>query len=433
MVETDGRMRVRSVMIVALVVLGAISFVPGSVGAQAAQPTPIDSCTTIDTPGAYVLTSNITNTSADPCISITANDTELDGGGHTLAGNRSNYGIRIDNGEASQSNVTIRNLATDRWVRAIAFMNTTGGLVENTTSTGSIEGYLIQESTNVTIRNNYAHGNSLGIHVRNAEGNQVERNVANDNKWGIHLEYRARYNEIVDNVARNNSNWDLISRQDSTGNVVSRLDIGSGTFSLVPTNVALRATESVPAPPNGRSGINSSVAVANATTEDLSPALDSFAIHYRNASGDTGSLSIQRTDGGSWSTVNSTVQPNASTVVARNLTTFGTFSAFGSDAVSASRATIDATPPALTQRESASGSPAATANASTTTSTTRTGTATATAMATETGTMAPATGGTDSGASGAETTATGPGFGAIAGVIALIGAGLLVARHRRER
>ncbi|PSQ24658.1 hypothetical protein BRD01_03615, partial [Halobacteriales archaeon QS_8_65_32] len=42
--------------------------------AGASGPTAIDSCTTISESGTYVLTTNVTNRTANPCISITANN-----------------------------------------------------------------------------------------------------------------------------------------------------------------------------------------------------------------------------------------------------------------------------------------------------------------------------------------------------------------------
>ena len=437
----------------------------GVVSAQTGSPTPIDSCGTIDEPGEYVLTTNVTNTSADPCIAITASDVVFDGGGHTLAGNRSNYGVRVDNGDVPQSNVTVRNVAADNWVRAISFVNATGGVVENSTATGSIEGYLVQESTNVVVRHNYAYDNALGIHVRNAERNLVTRNVANENKWGIHLEYRARQNRIVENVARNNSNQDLMARQDSTANVVTRLDVGSGTFSFVTTNVAMRGTDSTPSEPEGRVGINSSIVATAATSEDLAPVLDSLTVHYRNASGEVSSLALWRYDGGSWSDLDSTSRPAENAISTGNLTEFGTFVAFGSGDVSAERVTLDVTPPTLTERSAeatmatgpntttrsnattapgtmTSVTPTATTETSAPIETTMTETATA-AETTETATPAPDTTavsttstasveatGTEAGVDAATET-TGPGFGFVVALLAVLGAALLATRRKR--
>lgn len=442
-----GRQASVFTMATVLVIAAAITGLgAGIAGAQASGggPTPIDSCTTISGPGEYVLTTNITNRTAESCIAITASDVVFDGGGHTIVGDKPNYGIRVDNGEAPQSNVTVRNVGAEGWVRAISFMNATGGTVERTITTDNIEGILVQESSDVTVRNNHAHRNALGVHVRKAEENLVTRNVANDNKWGIHLEYRAEQNRIVDNVARNNSNQDLMARQDSTANVISRLDIGSGTFSFVTTNVALKGTDSTPSGPAGRAGVNSSIAATPATSKELQPALSSLTVHYRDASGDPSSLSVWRTDGGSWSELDSTVRRNEDAVSTSNVTEFGTFSAFAGD-VSAERVTLDVTPPTLTERSVESTSTTATGAATTgTTETTSMGTtpATSTDTTTErtdsvagasdtTATATGTTGGNEEASGGQSTETTGPGFGLITALIALLGAALLATRRDR--
>jgi PGF-CTERM protein len=439
------------VVIAALGATGAIGagLGAGIASAQAGGLTPIDSCTTIDRPGEYLLTTNITNTSADPCIAITASDVTLDGGGHTLAGEKPNYGIRVDNGDVPQSNVTVRNVAVDGWVRGISFMNATGGKIENTTATDSIEGYLVQESTDVVVRNNYAYDNSLGIHVRNAEGNLVRRNIANDNKWGIHLEFRANDNRVVENVARNNSEWDLISRLDSSNNVVSRLDIGSGTFSLVSTNVALKGTNATPDAPEGQTGPDSAVEIVGASSEDLDPSISSLSVHYRAASGNTSSLAIYRSDGGAWTELDSTVRPAENLVSTSNVTEFGTVAAFGAEGTTVRPVSLDAARPTLTRRSMAT----TTATATTTnTGTTATETSTSTdtnATPESTTTDASTTAGsgttTRSGSTATDTTdasgtdtgttteTTGPGFGLLVALIAVLVAALLATRRKGGR
>ena len=454
-------------------------------------PTPVDSCTTISESGTYVLTTNVTNRTANPCISITANNVVFDGGGHTLAGDKPNYGIRVDNGAADQSNVTVRNVRAEGWVRAISVINASDSVVERTITTDSIEGVLVQESTGVVVQNNDAHDNALGIHIRNAERNVVRRNVANDNKWGIHLEFRAKENRIVDNVAHNNSNQDLMSRQDSTANVISRLDIGSGTFSFVTTNVALKGTDSTPSGPSDRGGVNSSASALAATSEELDPALDSLTVHYRNASGDVSSLAVWRDDGGSWTELDSSVQGSENTVSTGNVTEFGTFAAFGSSDVSGERVILDISPPTLTERSvenvsaanatasngtmanetmgngtmtnetatagtdtttgtatmtetatttETTGAAATTEAATTTTGTTSSTTATPSPTETDTNTATTASADTTGsttvggdGAGGQTTETTGPGFSLLVGLVALLAAGLLATRRGRKR
>lgn len=94
-------------VIYAVVVVGMLFLAP-VVGPAAAAPTPVNSCTTIDTPGSYELTTDIVDSSTDPCIAITASDVRFDGAAHTVDGAGSGTGIRV-RGNGTLSNVTVRN------------------------------------------------------------------------------------------------------------------------------------------------------------------------------------------------------------------------------------------------------------------------------------------------------------------------------------
>lgn len=64
---------------------------PAAIGGTSQGVTEISQCTTIDEPGRYVLTSDITDSGARHCIRIIASDVVFDGQGHTLdARTRSN-------------------------------------------------------------------------------------------------------------------------------------------------------------------------------------------------------------------------------------------------------------------------------------------------------------------------------------------------------
>ena len=60
----------------------AILLLVGGVSAS----TPINSCTTISSPGTYMLNQNIINSSASTCIAIISSDVVFDGAGYTIDG-----------------------------------------------------------------------------------------------------------------------------------------------------------------------------------------------------------------------------------------------------------------------------------------------------------------------------------------------------------
>src|SRR5580765_4234837 len=66
-----------------LAILGGLLLALPSTG-QAAPPTPINSCTTINTPGPYSLVADLT--SSVDCIRINASNVDLKLNGHTITG-----------------------------------------------------------------------------------------------------------------------------------------------------------------------------------------------------------------------------------------------------------------------------------------------------------------------------------------------------------
>lgn len=81
-----------------------------------AAPEGIEDCTTIDEPGEYELTDDITGGGTlgpndDACIEITTADVTLDGNGYVIEGNGDGTGIRTESG----LNITIRNLTVRRF------------------------------------------------------------------------------------------------------------------------------------------------------------------------------------------------------------------------------------------------------------------------------------------------------------------------------
>ena len=84
-------------------------------GTASAAPTGIDECTTIDEPGTYALTANVSPDELgdrESCVSIRADDVTLDGNGHAV--DTTDVEMRRPaavgtNGSARVENVTVRD------------------------------------------------------------------------------------------------------------------------------------------------------------------------------------------------------------------------------------------------------------------------------------------------------------------------------------
>lgn len=134
--------------------------------AMAAQSS-LDSCTTIDEPGTYVLTASVENGGGTPisqaCIEITADDVILYGNGHAIDGRGVSHtkGVAVVNAE----NVTLTNFTTSDWHAGV--------LVEN----GS-----------ATVRNVNASSNAYGIRLENASASTVADNAVENNLIGVYAD-----------------------------------------------------------------------------------------------------------------------------------------------------------------------------------------------------------------------------------------------------
>ncbi|WP_170977381.1 right-handed parallel beta-helix repeat-containing protein [Halorussus salinisoli] len=150
--------------------------------------TQIDSCTTIDEPGTYVLTSDIDNGGKTPiseaCIEITADDVTFDGDGHLVDGRGESHtkGIVVADAEG----VTIRNVAVDDWHVGVLV---TGGsaTVQNVETYSNAYGVRLENATEVTVENSTISDNLVGISAP-GENVTLSNNEFSDNEIEIKRE-----------------------------------------------------------------------------------------------------------------------------------------------------------------------------------------------------------------------------------------------------
>ena len=89
-------------------------------GAGAA--TPISACTKISSPGEYILTQNIINSTINTCIAITSSNVIFDGAGYTIASTYGTYGVYVYNSTNTLMNVTVLNLIVMDWSFGIFYL-----------------------------------------------------------------------------------------------------------------------------------------------------------------------------------------------------------------------------------------------------------------------------------------------------------------------
>ncbi len=87
-------------------------FLMGIVGCASATPIPITGPTVIDSPGEYILSQDILDSTALDGIKITSSDVIFDGNWHTIDRLSSSSGVGIN---VTKSNVTIKNVKVTDW------------------------------------------------------------------------------------------------------------------------------------------------------------------------------------------------------------------------------------------------------------------------------------------------------------------------------
>ena len=285
-----SRGQVATAVVVALVLVAplaavAVAIPPSTLGAaQTAEQ--IDSCRTIDEPGEYELTGDVTASAEDACIHVAASDVVLDGNGHTVAGdNASGTGVLVFRGEDvpaipeyALENVTVRNLTTENWADGVKVGKMDGGgtnmrladvtardndgtglrlvetenvTVRNVTATGNGDGVLLWEVQYADLRDVTASGNGDdGVMLTEVSGQNTLRNVTatgnggdTDHGAGVYLSTDTGDNVVVDARIANNEGVG-VRFSDSYGNtlrdsVVAGND-GAGVFGVPANDDALR-------------------------------------------------------------------------------------------------------------------------------------------------------------------------------------------------
>lgn len=361
-----------------LVLLGSVA------GPAAATPTPVNGCTTIDTPGTYQLTTDVADSSANPCIEITASDVAFDGANHTIDGVGSGTGIEVS-GNGTLSNVTVRNTTVTEWGTAIRYFEVTDGtvtetVVDTTSSVGieyrSVDASVITATTvtdssrdgirllssaqnEISTTTSADHSNAgvslgsgssntvlsdvtventrVGVAVATLSNDTVVRRttIANSSDHGVAIE-QSNGTHLANTTILASGGWDL-HQVDAGVTTSETLELASGTVATRSERVAFGATGTLPPPPAGRTSPSGSPSV-RATETSTGGSLFLNVSYDAPGAADESTLEMWRHDG-SWSTVAGTNGVDtAADYVYANVTTFAAtpeeFAPFGANSSS---------------------------------------------------------------------------------------------------
>lgn len=146
---------------------------------------------TIASPGSYVLTNDITDSSLATCIEIRASNVVFDGGGHLVdgTGTTDSIGISVHNSQGV-GNVTIRNIRVRDWDRGVSL----AGAVDSSVESSVLEGNLFcgavfyLNATGNTLTSCNVKGNGFGLVLSaGAADCEVLGNRIESNECGLYL------------------------------------------------------------------------------------------------------------------------------------------------------------------------------------------------------------------------------------------------------
>ncbi|WP_330633123.1 right-handed parallel beta-helix repeat-containing protein [Halocatena halophila] len=184
--------------------------------------TPLDGCTTIDTPGRYTLRSNVTDVTDHNCLRITADDVILEGGSHRIDGQGTfgTAGVLVGGFNRPVANVTVRNLTVTDWDDGIRYLRVTDGTVTATRTADNRIGITLLRTNNSRVVRNYAHSNAvygISLQEHSTKNTLVKNRAAENTLFGIELVANASNNRLISNqVSRNEHGLALIGVDNTT-------------------------------------------------------------------------------------------------------------------------------------------------------------------------------------------------------------------------
>jgi len=203
----------------------------------------IAGCTVMTESGTYELTEDITDDTADACLTVTASNVSIDGNGHTVDGvNRTPGSVGVLAEDVK--NVTLGNTNITGWDSGVEYRNVSkGGVMDNNISENS-GGVLFFDSSRNTVGNNtVAHNDRFyGIYLNSSLNNDILDNTALKNGasgqgevigsgGGIGLDDWSSANTVVGNELRSNYKGGISVLRSSNRNDINSNTVNGSTLS----------------------------------------------------------------------------------------------------------------------------------------------------------------------------------------------------------
>jgi len=143
---------------------GVVAGAPAATHAttQADDPRPIEACGTIDEPGTYTLTENLTEAPSEGCLDVRADGVTIDGDGHTIVGNDTGVGVAASGAAFTLENVTLAN-----WSTGVTVTGADATVRNSEISNGSVGVSVADGAVGALVAGGHVHNlSSVGVSLR---------------------------------------------------------------------------------------------------------------------------------------------------------------------------------------------------------------------------------------------------------------------------
>lgn len=291
-------------------------------------------CTTIDSPGAYVLDTNLTNATGT-CISVTSGDVRLDAAGHRLAGDDSGSGVLVD-GPDTVRNVTVDGLQVSGFARGVAVVGAEDVTLRDVNASDNVNaGVGASDSTGLTLNGVTADANG-----RESSGGDPLFGVGGSEPVdGVGVLLDNVSDATLTDTSTTGNRGENVRLTGGTVADVGPLNVNGATVTLTDArDVTVSAVDDPQSAEDGYEAVSSYVDISS-TSDD---ARATVTLGYdESAVGDESALVLGKYDG-SWTYFDG-VDPDANTVTAE-ITSFSQFAVMESSNGGSGDGTPTATP-----------------------------------------------------------------------------------------
>jgi len=207
----------------------------------------INSCTEINSPGTYILNSNIINNSlSESCIKISSPNIILDCNNNIIQSSNSVSGIF-----SNQANTTIRNCNISMGLNfggfGIEIINSSNNLIENNTLTEQYSGIYFHSNVSNSIikNNNISRNDNRGIHLSLTTNISIENNIIDSNLFYGLILTKASKSLIKNNVFKDNWAYGILIEYSSDNISNGHNKILNNNISLSDTNIYIKTSNNI--------------------------------------------------------------------------------------------------------------------------------------------------------------------------------------------